>query len=77
MLFIFHAKDQNIKCISVPNSVLKSLIIPCISLELEIPTKIQHVRDSTVSQECDNLLLYKWQLSVSNEVLMFVTGRKK
>lgn len=59
MLFIFHAKDQNIKFVSVPNYVLKSLIIPCIPLELETPTKIQHVRDSTVSQECDNVLLCK------------------
>lgn len=71
MLFIFHAKDQNIKCISVPNSVLNSLMILCIPLELETPTKTQHVRDSTVSQDCDNLLSCKWQLSISNEMLMF------
>lgn len=50
MLFIFHAKDQNIKYISVLKSVLQSLIIPCIPLELETPTETQHVRDSTVSQ---------------------------
>jgi len=51
MLFIFHAKDQNIKYVSVPNSVLSIKVTHSrIPLELETPTKTQHVRDSTNSK---------------------------